>query len=884
MRKGLSAALLLALLAAAASAAPVERVPDLSAPAPLQQLGRALAPALPLNALPPAEAAKLSILVERAAAINASATPAAEAVLGGGRREAPPLGVLASARAALAPFSEQDLRALPPERLSELASSILDGARSPAATESFGAPPASQGDELSQTRPLVELLDDREGVARLLRDLLGPERASGVDAAAFAALARRVYTLPAADAQALSLAELRAQAETRARTAALRLAIKADDAARRQGAGERRGALRASSWALLVSLGRTPEPLPGRPDGAALAALDGLIAASGTADRAALSKRARHDLRAIGREAAAVRAELAQVYALSQLPLLTAEGLVRTRLFGPRAEGLEASEVQAGFAIEPGGEPVADVAVVGAGPGGLSLALHAADAGLKTVVFEAGYAAQSFSDAAMKPVYRMRTPAARNSLAQTPFSPQRLQDEVGMTRWLSRYREKGQAADTALYERTRAPPAFSERETLGGEDAAVPSARNELLQHYAHVAQAVERKGGRVFERAPIAAARWRPEDKLWELRTDSGRVQLARNLVLAQGQVGSDGEFARFPEELERAATAMGHLTLHDRRDLVVKNSALAPVLAELRRGAWPGRQLVLHDSLLGTPEIERSIQWLPDGARVAVVGSGESAVKAAVAVLRLKPTAHVTLLVKSKLQAAQMQIPSHQAAPDYIDRALSDKSAAERSVAEWSAFGSPVTPATLADVEAARAAGRLSIVELGEKAAFAIASDAPKDGVIVLKRLGRRGTQLLRLSAGRTEELDVIDGPIISAVGYDRRALRAAGLARQLIERGHLKLSGKPGKLSENEIELADEDPLSCAGGSHLFVVGAQNYGCSIDSAIPGIVARAARTAQHIAGAPVVPPLEAARAAPPAAGAFWRRALSALRSLLRR
>lgn len=504
--------------------------------------------------------------------------------------------------------------------------------------------------------------------------------------------------------------------------------------------------------------------------------------------------------------------------------------------------------------------------VVGAGPAGLSTALHAAHAGLRTVVFEAGYAAQSFSDAAMKSVYRMRTPASRNSLAAAPSSPPELVADAGMTARLAEYRTRGQAADAALYALTRAPPLLGARDGLDAPDPAIPSARNELLQHFADAADAFVRRGGVLAERTRVAEVR-KDADGLWTVVAD-GRVQRARKLVLAQGQVGVDVEHARFPPDLRRAVRDAGldALTLLDRRDLARKAAELSGAVRALSGGA-PGPRLVLNDALLGSPQVEPLFRLLPAGARAMVVGSGESAVKSAVAALRLNPGLRVDLYVKDKLQPAQLQIPPAHAAPDAIARALADPALAARTVAEWEAIGTPVTPATLADIEALKAAGRLRVIALGKKCIAAALGAPDPDHTVELRRSvsgGREVVQVLAVDPDVIARLKAegvgapdgevrwlvseIDGPIVSAVGYSRSQLRADPLTAALTAQGRLRPAPVSSKVAPQEFAVDAAAPLVSAGDPDLYLVGAQNIVMSADSAIPGAVARAAAIAADI------------------------------------
>lgn len=525
--------------------------------------------------------------------------------------------------------------------------------------------------------------------------------------------------------------------------------------------------------------------------------------------------------------------------ALLDLPLLTAEGMVRVKLRTPSPAELRASLLSAGWK-KKGGVPVADAVIVGGGPAGLSTALQAADKGAKVVLFEGGWLAQSFSDAAMRPVYRMRTNSIRNSLAQEPFSDPALVARAGLVANLKELRATGKDADARRFALEGRPPAGGSVSGLGDEDAAAASARVELLQHFARSAAEIERLGSRIVEKAPVESARKRP-DGLWEIRTASGHVVFARKLVLAQGQVGGSVQHAKDPAPAASALPEKARLVLNSRADLEAKAALLGSAVRALRRGRAPPKMPVVHDSLLGAPEIREYLGLLPQGAAVAVIGSGESAAKAVMDALRVNPGLKVHLYVKDALAEAQLQIPAAHAAPDAIKAAQRDPEAAKRSLAEWKAFGTPITPATFADLKTEAARGRVVVHALGKH------FDAREGGSI---KASWNGAALTLQSA---EGSVAITGALIWASGYDRRALRADPLTASLEKAGALRRAGGTG-FDANEFAVGP-DRLASAADPDLYLAGSQSFAISADSAIPGAVARAALLAEAIAKAPPKP-----------------------------
>lgn len=202
-------------------------------------------------------------------------------------------------------------------------------------------------------------------------------------------------------------------------------------------------------------------------------------------------------------------------------------------------------------------------------------------------------------------------------------------------------------------------------------------------------------------------------------------RSRLARLLALTElaRMRGPGGEDFSIPGDLDQTALMLGHLSLRDRSDLVAKNPALSQILDAMRSGGGLGRQLVVHASLLGTPQVRRSIEWLKPGARAVVLGGGPAAAQAALDALALNPGLKVTLLVE-KLEA-------------------------------------------FPGLARAKAEGRLRVVVLGYKPVFRLRSqpvaDASRD--VVLRREGAPGYGTAIMDA--SGHIESFDGPMIVSAG---------------------------------------------------------------------------------------------------------------------
>ncbi len=555
----------------------------------------------------------------------------------------------------------------------------------------------------------------------------------------------------------------------------------------------------------------------------------------------------------------------AGIKSLRDLNLLTADGITRDRVYYASPAALP------DLMRSRWGTDVADVLVVGAGPAGLSTGLHAVHAGLKTLVVEAGFAAQTFSDQFMQAVHVMRTNAERSSLTNPETSPPELHARYRMAARLSEFRVKGAEA-RKLSQQLGAPPLIGSppepspaasayrplilndslperiRDRLS-ENTSVPVARNELFQYLDSIVDAIaENPNGIVQEQTPLLSVRKR-QDGLFELKSAQGHVLLGRNLVLAYGSVGPNAENIRKNTVLARMAKRdPGHfVALWDRNDLAKAQVELSRIYRKLKSADRLRQRLVIADPLLGSREVSDIVSVLPRGSRSMVVGGGESGAKGVIELFNLNPHINVDWLVEEMPRGEQLQVPAANAGVAQMQKCLEDPRYALETIREWKQdFGVPITPQTRRDLEQKVREGRLRIHELGAKF----------DGTSVILVPRGQGVQVFRNPFGRElhygyrpmgEPMAVIDGIMVSAIGYDRGTLRQDPLQRDLLSQGLIRLNPHGHRLTAQEIGLS-ENGLCSAQEDRIYTVGAGNLGMAADSAIFGMPVRAALVVQDI------------------------------------
>ncbi len=546
---------------------------------------------------------------------------------------------------------------------------------------------------------------------------------------------------------------------------------------------------------------------------------------------------------------------------LTDLPALSADGLSRTRIHYVAPETFQDICRQRDWEIAPDGSPVADVVIVGAGPGGLATSYHLAQKGARVVTLEGGYAAQAFSDAGAPCVHSMRTDRLLTSLVRTGHALEDLSTVMGLPAGLGQIVAHASQARKLLWE-TTGHRIQGLPENIESTNRYQPAARAELYEHFQQIANyvAADCPNSFLIERSPVQQIR--RDQNLFYLETSQGHKLYARKLVMATGLVQEGGSNAKSLAILQNLVDEHPeqYLLLQEDQNLIEK----AQLMKE-------DRQWIVTDRLLGRPEVKLALHQLPGQARVAVVGSGESAIKAALEVLSQNPTLKVDLFSKAPLEAAQVQVPGENFHPVVLEQATRDPGYAEFSKERFARFDTPVTPRSMIEALQEVGAGRLRIHELGsyfdEHSVSIQPSGMNRSSITFTSAEVRANLSKQRQeweSQGlRQPALNQIDNiaMVIQAAGYSREKLPLHPLAQQLQEQALLKMqAGQP--------EL---DGLTSAACPDLAFNSSMLLGTAADSAIPGMAVRGRQLAEHFSSELPARPLPPQALPPEKPGADW-------------
>lgn len=555
-----------------------------------------------------------------------------------------------------------------------------------------------------------------------------------------------------------------------------------------------------------------------------------------------------------------------QVQCLNDLPSLSSDGLTRTRIHHASPPVFQQLCKGRDWETAADGSPIADVVVVGAGPGGLATSYHLAQKGARVVTLEAGYAAQAFSDAGAPSVHAMRTDRLLTSLVRTGHALEDLSTVMGLPAALGQIVSHASQARKQLWETTghqiKGLPEGAET-----TDRYQPAARAELFEHFQEVANylGTDCPNSFLLERAPVS--RLSRADGLFFIETAAGHKLYARKLVMATGLVQEGGSNSKNLPIFQRLVEdhPEHYLTLQSDRDLAEKATAMKE-----------NRQWIVSDRLLGRPELKLALHQLPGQARVAVVGSGESAIKAALEVLSQNPTLKVDLFTKAPLEAAQVQVPGENFHPVVLEHAQGNEAYGQFSKERFARFDTPVTPRSLIESLQEVGAGRLRIHELGsyfdEKSVRIEPAGQGRSSLTFIDPDVRDNLRRQReewAAAGlKQPEVERVENlaMVIQAAGYSREKLPMHPLAEQLTQAGLLEVqNGQP-----------VVQGLASAACPDLVYSGSMFLNAAADSAIPGLAVRGRHVAEYLSAGLPERPLPPQAQAPQNPGADWAHGYS--------
>ncbi|MCO6431013.1 MAG: FAD-binding oxidoreductase [Deltaproteobacteria bacterium] len=554
--------------------------------------------------------------------------------------------------------------------------------------------------------------------------------------------------------------------------------------------------------------------------------------------------------------------------------LNSSDGLYKSKTY------YQSPEVFKGLRKAAGLDPqICEAVVVGGGPGGIATAHHLAQRGVDVVLFEAGSLGQAFSDAGAGHTHELRTNQYQSSLARDKVVSRSVLSDAGMQYvvpelGLDGFAEKARQARADFLDMSLGTERMSPKERM---DPLYPVNRNLFWSYLATLAdKAVEAGSATIIEHSPLSPRYplWDAKRNLWCVQTAQGHEIYAQKLVLATGLQGSSVENSRLPDIFQKfaAQNEENTLTLLNRKQLREKADEIAALMSnQSTPSEAPQKKVILHDSNLGQPEIQSYIRGLKEGTRAVLVGSGESAIKAALDFLDQNPGCNLDFYCKGKLYPYQVQFPIVTRGDEPFERAVFDEEFAKITLAQvGKVFGSPVTPRSLADLLNAVKDGRVRLFEMGEKFDDSSVELMPGEGGKAVIRLNPKNdkiwTQLKEqevefkahgiLDSAQTmlprtkwQPLTECDGPIIIATGYDQeRASQRNQFAPYLFDAKQIVALNRDDFLPA-QYEMAGEGSVASKSNSHLFTLGTVNPQSAYDTNLTGIGTRAHFIAAEIA-----------------------------------
>ena len=473
--------------------------------------------------------------------------------------------------------------------------------------------------------------------------------------------------------------------------------------------------------------------------------------------------------------------------------------------------------------------------IIGAGPAGLCNALHAANKGIKTAVFEAGYAGQTWSDAFMQPVKEQRTNRLQNSLVNAS-SHDSMQTGLSLEDFDQHLCNlpNSSSRGSELITRERVFDYFSHvtRAINNSPDVLSDDYRDQLHPGLKLPSMLVEQAKVKTVDRRP---------DGLFEVkvRLSSGQTitQVTKNIMMSVGNVGIHGEKAKAPNILKTLAKESEHVSL-------VSNNSPQSV-ERLRKVSKKKRAFIVSDQVLGNPTLQKHLSQQKNKDNNIVIGQGQSAGNAVLELADQSP-ATVTWFIKDRdlLEKNQLQIPTSAVDASLIRDTAKDPSRADRLNQEYLNFGTPITPAFVDRIEALEQQGRVQIVELG---GYFEDSNTSSNGKVNSISYSDFSGFTIHHSIKDSRHPDVTfsnpGGVIVSAIGYSKEPTI---LEQQLIDKGMLEMRQTSSKITNGSPNIgayyqSKKEP-------HLYITGARSTVQPANSAVPGQAHISVETIGHI------------------------------------